>query len=98
VSSKKLMCGSPLEVLGVDIRLSELGVHMLPSKDKIMKWLPRLHAILHTLTLDHGEASKLSGALSWAGSRAFKRLGRAMLVPFRRHIRRDFQQQQLERT
>ena len=104
VQKRKLHHGAELEVLGVDVRFSAEGVHMMPSRDKRYKWCCRIRDILADGTLHSGDASKLagecrshalrelalpqpvSGALNWASQRAFKRLGRAMLVPLRNQI------------
>ena len=104
VQKRKLHCGAELEVLGVDVRFSAEGVHMMPSRDKRYKWCCRIRDILADGTLHSGDASKLAGncrrhalrelgltqlatgALNWASQRAFKRLGRAMLVPLRNQI------------
>ena len=101
---RKLQSGAELEVLGVDVRFSEKGVHMMPSRDKRYKWCCRIRDILADGMLHSGDASKLAGncrrhaqrecvfmqlaagALNWASQRAFKRLGRAMLVPLRNQI------------
>ena len=57
------------------------GVSMFPSQAKIDKWTARIDAALQSGKLHPGEAKKLGGGLTWAGQRAFKRLGRAMLRP-----------------
>ena len=87
MQKRKLECGKELEVLGVDISFSAYGVHMLPSAAKRRKWVDKLKNVLQDGVLHAGEASKLSGALNWAGQQAFKRVGRAMLVPIRAQIR-----------
>ena len=52
-----------------------------PSKDKIAKWSAKLKKCLEDDALTPGEASKIAGALQWASSHVFKRLGRAMIRP-----------------
>ena len=84
ISARKLVCGMPLEILGVDVVIKTEGISMSPSQDKKLKWATRIKQALETNCLYPGEASKLSGALAWAGQRAFRRLGRAMLLPIRR--------------
>ena len=54
---------------------------MFPSQAKIDKWTTRIDAALQSGKPYPGEAKKLGGGLTWAGQRAFKRLGRAMLRP-----------------
>lgn len=49
VSAKKLLSGSPLEILGVDTCFTREGISLVPSQDKIKKWLARLEAHLHGL-------------------------------------------------
>ena len=87
IQQRKLECGSQLEVLGVDISFCAEGVRMLPSRRKREKWIAKLAAVLEARILHPGEASKLSGALNWACQQAFKRMGRAVLVPIRNQIR-----------
>ena len=66
------------------------GATFKPSRDKIEKWLLRINTALDTGRLTSGEASKLSGALSWATQQAFRRLGRAMIRPIIRCVLQAF--------
>ena len=61
MQSRKLHCGMELEVLGVDIRFSQQGMHMMPSSAKRYKWVAKMRDILQAGVLHPGEASKLSG-------------------------------------
>ena len=47
----------------------------------------RMRVALETGKLCAGEAKKLGGGLQWAGQKAFKRLGRAMLRPIQQQER-----------
>ena len=51
VSTKKLLCGSPLEILGVDTCFTRDGISLVPSKDKVRKWLQRIEARLRSCAL-----------------------------------------------
>ena len=81
ISEKKLLSGMPLDILGVTVRLAAEGIHCFPTEDKVKKWRRTIGCALDTGLLQGGEAQKLAGALAWAGQRAFRRLGRAMLRP-----------------
>ena len=87
ILERKLESGLPLIVLGVETNIDKDGIHMFPSRDKVNKWSVQLKETLSTGLMTSGEASKLSGALQWAGQHAFRRLGRAMLRPIMWHIR-----------
>ena len=75
----------PLPVLGVDITLSLSGATFKPVEAKRKKWADRIKCALARGRLTSGEASKLAGALQWAGQKAFRKLGRALLRPIFRH-------------
>jgi len=81
ICTKKLACGMPLVVLGVEITLSDQGATFEPSADKVRKWTLRIAKALKNDWLCAGDASKLAGALSWASQKIFRMLGRAMLRP-----------------
>ena len=78
---KKLVWGLELSVLGIDFTLSEHGFHCRPAKEKARSWMQSIDQALNAGRLTAGEASKLSGKLSWGCSNMFNRLGRAMLRP-----------------
>ena len=81
ISVRKLEVGNPLTILGVTISLDSHGIQLRPSGDKKLKWSKQIQAALDRNSLFSGEASKISGRLSWASQMCFKRLGRAMLYP-----------------
>ena len=85
ISEKKLLSGMPLDILGITVRLAAEGIHCFPTEDKVKKWRRTVGRALDTGSLQGGEAQKLAGALAWAGQRAFRRLGRAMLRPIIMH-------------
>ena len=71
----------PLDILGITVRIAPEGLHVFPTEDKVKKWKRTIATALQKGVLHGGEAQKLAGALSWAGQKAFRRLGRAMLRP-----------------
>ena len=63
MQKRKLHSGTELEILGVDVRCSAQGVHMMPSRDKRYKWCCKIRDILSAGILHSGEASKLAGKI-----------------------------------
>ena len=90
ISDRKLECGDALEILGLHVSFSVSGIHLFPAPKKVRKWVFLIRQALDDGKLCAGQASKLAGALSWAGQRCFERLGRAMLQPLfsQQHSRR----------
>ena len=90
VSDRKLECGDALEILGLHVSFPLTGIHLFPAPKRVRKWVPLIKQALDAGKLCAGQASKLAGALSWAGQHCFERLGRAMLQPLfsRQHSRR----------
>ena len=88
ISDKKLEWGMPLTILGLSISLNATGAFFVPDRKKVSKWKYRIEAALSDCRLTCGQASKLAGALSWAASALFFRLGRAMLRPIFMQSRR----------
>ena len=86
VADRKLECGNPLVVLGVECALGNRGVTFWPSADKVQKWIGTMVRILADMRMTGGEASKLSGQLQWASQSTFSKLGRALLRPIIDHI------------
>lgn len=86
VAPHKLAAGMPLSVLGVEISLSPDGATFRPEKAKREKWIQKISQAIDRGLLTSGEASKLAGALQWAGQKAFRKLGRALLRPIFRHV------------
>ena len=64
------------------------GFSARPSDDKRTKWCSRIRAALRSGQLSAGAAKKLTGALSWATSHTFRRIGRATLRPLLDHSHR----------
>lgn len=87
VAPHKLSHGNPLEILGIDVTLSDSGVTFWPAPAKVAKWLAEIERFLSLGVMHAGEASKLAGQLQWGAQHIFKRLGRAMLRPIFDHIR-----------
>ena len=88
IADKKLEWGMPLTILGLSISLNATGALFVPDRKKVAKWKYRIEAALSDCRLTCGQASKLAGALSWAASALFFRLGRAMLRPIFMQSRR----------
>ena len=73
---------STLEVLGVNIKLSQDRFTLSPCKMKLKKCLDvMLAALAEGGVLRRGCASKLAGRLHWSSQYLFHRLGRAMIRP-----------------
>ena len=81
VEAEKCGEGNPLVILGIQTEVTQMGVTLQPSDDKVQKWTKWIEDILRRGRLPGGEASKLAGALQWAAQHSFKRLGRAMIRP-----------------
>ena len=59
---KKLECGNPLTVLGVQAEVNLAGVVFSPSPLKTKEWVEQIELYLARGHLTAGEASKLAGA------------------------------------
>jgi len=81
VEEEKCGEGNPLVILGIQTEITQMGVTLQPSDDKVLKWTRWIEDILRRGRMPGGEASKLAGALQWAAQHSFKRLGRAMIRP-----------------
>ena len=81
LSNNKLGFGPALEILGVQLFLSEEGYTAVPSKKTMQKCLRAVQKALAEDVLPGGAAQKLAGRLNWAGQYLFHRVGRAMLRP-----------------
>lgn len=81
VAAKKLEWGDSLVILGLQISVCPTGMHATPAAAKRHKWRSRIESALSSGSLRPGDASKLAGALSWAATAQFHRLGRALLRP-----------------
>ena len=79
VADDKTAWGCGLDVLGVDIEMSQRGFTFRPSAEKRVRWRANIQAALNEHRRLPGAASKLAGRLSWACSRLFHRFGRATL-------------------
>jgi len=87
LAERKLMWGMPLPILGVSVQASDSGMACFPLPDKVEKWISKMQNALVLGKMSPGEASKLAGALNWAASSLFNKLGRAMLIPLYRQQR-----------
>ena len=72
VADKKLACGTRLDVLGVDIKMSKKGFKCRPKKNKVRRWIQHMKGALAEGRLAPGAASKLAGRLSWGASHMFR--------------------------
>ena len=50
ISSRKLIAGNPLEILGVDVTLHRDGLRMVPSAAKLEKWTTRIQEPMNRRT------------------------------------------------
>lgn len=82
IAEGKLLWGSSLEILGVQVNLAWDRFTLRPSIEKMRKCLVVIKAALaEGGSLSPGCASKLAGRLQWACQYMFHRLGRAMMQP-----------------
>ena len=72
VADKKLACGTRLDVLGIDIKMSKRGYKCRPKKHKVQKWVQTMQQAIAESRLAPGAASKLAGRLSWGSSHMFR--------------------------
>jgi len=87
IAERKLCFGNPLVILGISVRLQDLGITFVPDKEKVAKWCACIRDMLWRRRCCAGEASKLSGRLMWASSFVFKKVGRALLYVIYRQVR-----------
>ena len=87
IAAGKTAVSMPLVVLGLQVSANSGGFTCLPSPDKVRKWTLRIEAALVSGNLRPGDASKLAGALRWACSGMFKRLGRVFVRPLYNHAK-----------
>ena len=87
IEDRKCDHGNPLTVLGVSVSVKQEGFTFVPDEAKILKWACQIKDALRCNRLTGGEASKMSGRLSWASQQIFRRVGRAMLYPLYRQKR-----------
>ena len=88
IAEHNLMHGNPLEILGIMVSLDLAGVTFWPEEEKIEKWCEQLEMSIGTKILNGGDASSLAGRLSFGAQRIFRRMGRAMLMPIFKQIRK----------
>ena len=72
IAERKMACGSRLDVLGVNIKMSRRGYKCKPCADKVHKWVRTMQVALDENRLSPGAASKLAGRLSWGVSHLFR--------------------------
>ena len=85
ISQTKLEFGLPLPILGLSVTVDAAGMSCIPLAKKIHKWLSIIDETLATRKMTPAAAGKLAGALCWAATHMFHRLGRAMLRAFFTH-------------
>ena len=61
ISPHKLAHGSPLTILGLEVRTCLDGVTFKPSPDKVETWLCAIRASLASGEMSLGDASKTAG-------------------------------------
>ena len=82
IAADKLMFGTSLEVLGVQIKLGRDRFTLNPCEKKMKKCLLVMEeALAEGGVLSPGCASKLAGRMQWGCQYMFRRLGRAMIRP-----------------
>ena len=79
LANHKLVHGVPLGILGLNVSVNIDGFRAAPLADKVVKWSQTISSALTSGKLCPGAARKLVGALAWASSHMFRRLGRALL-------------------
>ena len=85
IAEDKVAVGMPMVVLGLQVRADHGGFSCFPSPDKVKKWRGRIDDALSSGALRPGDAAKLAGALMWACSGMFHRIGRALIRPLFAH-------------
>ena len=88
IAERKLQHNNPLPVLGVNVGVEKAGVIFQPEAEKIAKWIVQIEQALESKKLTGGEASTLAGRLCWGAQHIFRRVGRAMLTPIFKHMRK----------
>ena len=73
INEAKVEQGMPLEILGVDVAVSNEGIRLTVGTAKRKRWSDNVDQALQVGKLTHGEASKLAGRLSWASQACFKK-------------------------
>ena len=89
IAPAKMGWGLQLQVLGLNVSADRQGFSCEPSADKVVKWRSRIYSALNSNSLRPGDASKLAGALRWASTNMFHRLGRATIVPLYRQAKQS---------
>ena len=89
IAPAKMGWGLQLQVLGLNVSADRQGFSCSPSADKVVKWRSRIHSALNSNSLRPGDASKLAGALRWASTNMFHRLGRATIVSLYRQAKQS---------
>ena len=81
IANEKLVCGTGLTVLGVELTFTSEGYTLRPAKEKAISCIATMQAALDQNVLQPGCAQKLAGRLCWSTQYLFHKLGRAMLRP-----------------
>ena len=78
----KERCGTQVELLGLNIKISENDVKWRLSERKRLQWIEDLLGVLEKNSLEAGHAAKFCGRFAFLNAHVFGRLGRALLRPF----------------
>ena len=89
MSPGKSLLGAELDVLGLFVSTECGRIHVVPSDDKICKWLAIINTAIQSLQLPAWLADKLAGGLSFGVRHQFRRMGRAMIRPIYAQARRS---------
>jgi hypothetical protein len=81
LKEEKPAAGESLDVLGLHIAHDKCGVIVRVNDEKAVKWSGAIDQALAAGVLSAGDASKMSGRLSFAAQKTFRRAGRAALRP-----------------
>jgi hypothetical protein len=81
LSSKKILFGNPLGLLGFQVFIGPSFTRFALSEDKRIKWLELICGHLASGVMFQREAAQMAGRLAFAAMFIFRRLGRAMLRP-----------------
>ena len=78
VSERKLLCGNPLTILGLDVCVDGSSLTVQLREAKAGKWAAMIRQALADQHLDKRQVSMLTGRPSYAAQKLYYRLGRAM--------------------
>jgi hypothetical protein len=85
IAEHKCETGMPLVILGIQVRLDNVGAHFTLDPAKRSSWLAQIDRALKSGRLCPSDAAKLAGRLAWINHACFKKLGRTFLYPIFAH-------------